>query len=490
MLNIIHLLDQRYVSILPFLVFVYFLIKWLTSPLVAHKKPPPTPPNLPVLGNLHQIGLYPHRSLVPLAQRYGPLMLLHFGSKPVVIVSSTESAREIMKTHDLVFSSRPKLSVAEKLLYNLKDVAVAPYGEHWRKMRSICVLQLLSNRRVQSFRAVREEEVEFLMEKIQQNSSLSLPVNMSEMFSSLTNDVICRVAFGKKYNNGEDGKKFTKLMDDLMRLLGSSLNIGEFIPWLGWVNWVNGFNAKIDRTAKDFDEVIDGILEEHMMNNQEDKTHRNGKEDPNKDLVHILLELQKENASEFSLDRERIKALILDMFLGGSDTSSTVLEWTMTELLRHPRIMKELQNEIRRITHEKSKVTEDDLNEMHYLKLVIKEALRLHPPFPLLAPRESIQDAKIMGYDIAAGTMVLINAWGLARDPNTWTKPEEFWPERFLNNPVDFKGHHLEFIPFGAGRRGCPGMPFATALVELALANLVKNFEWSLPGGAKGTTWT
>ncbi|KAF2293251.1 hypothetical protein GH714_040615 [Hevea brasiliensis] len=469
------LLHPLCLSILCFVFFAYFFIKWLTSPPAAtHKSLPPSPPKLPLFGNLHRVGLYPHRSLVPLAQRYGPLMLLHFGSKPVIIVSSVEAAREVMKTHDLVFSSRPKLRITEKLLYDRKDVAAAPYGEYWRKMKSICVLQLLSNKRVQSFRSVREEEVAILIKKIEQSCSSSLPVNLSEMFSSLANDVICRVAFGKKYR-GEDGKKFRKLMEDVMRLLGG-FSVGEFIPWLAWVNWVNGFDAKANRTAKELDKVIDAIIEDHMMN-------RDTKEDSNKDFVDILLEIQKENTD--SLDTESIKALVLDMFIGGSDTSSTVLEWAMTELIRHPRVMKELQNEVKRIGDGKTEITEDDLQEMYYLKLVIKETLRLHTPFPLLAPRESTQDVKIMGYDIAAGTMLLINAWGLARDPKYWSKPEEFWPERFLNNSVDFRGHHLEFIPFGAGRRSCPGIPFAMPIIETMLANLVKKFEWTLPGEAE-----
>ncbi|KDP31010.1 hypothetical protein JCGZ_11386 [Jatropha curcas] len=481
--SITHQLQPLYVSVLCFLFFAYFLIKWLTSLLATQKNSPPSPPKIPILGNLHQLGLHPHRSLMSLGQRYGPLMMLHFGSKPVLIVSSAEAAREIMKTHDLVFANRPKLSVTDKLLYNSKDVASAPYGEYWRQMRSICVLHLLTNKRVQSFKNVREEEVNFMIEKIHKFSSSSLPVNLSEMFACLANDVICRVAFGKKYR-GEDGKKFQKLLGEFMRLLGS-FDVAVFIPWLSWIHWISGFDAKADRTAKEFDEFIEGILEEHINNG---RTVTDGKEVPN-DFVHVLLELQKESnnsKSEFSLERENIKALILDMFVGGSDTSSTVLEWAMTELIRHPRAMKKLQSEIKAIAPEKSNITEADLDKMQYLKLVIKEALRFHVPFPLLAARECMQDINILGFQVPAGTMVLINAWALARDSKLWSKPEEFWPERFLDNPIDFKGHDFEFIPFGAGRRGCPGMPFAMSIIELVLANLVNNFEWELPGGMKG----
>ncbi|XP_050224550.1 cytochrome P450 736A117-like [Mercurialis annua] len=477
------LLNPLYFSIFTFLVFAYFLIKWLTSsPAATGKNPPPSPPKLPVLGNLHQLGMFVHRSLLPLSQRYGrDLMLLHFGSKPVLIVSSSAAAQQIMKTHDLIFSSRPKFNPIEKLLYNSKDVAGAPYGEYWRQMRSVCVVHLLSNKSVQSYKSVREEEVSLLIAKIKEFSSESLAVNLSQMFCYVTNDIISRIAFKRKYSK-EDGEKFEKLLGEFMRLLGC-FSVGDFIPWLRWVNWINGFDAALDRTAKEMDAFINGILEEHVssLGSTQEKEQGN-------DFVDVLLHLQKDhNLAGNSLQTDSIKALILDMFAGGSDTSSTVLEWAMTELIRNPRVMKNLQNEVNKITNQKSTIiTEADLEKFHYLKLVIKETLRLHTPFPLLAPRETTQDVTVMGYHISAGTMVLTNAWAIARDPQTWKKPEEFLPERFENNGIDFKGHDFEFIPFGAGRRGCPGVSFAMPVVELVLANIVKSFEWELPDGVKG----
>lgn len=174
------------------------------------------------------------------------------------------------------------------------------------------------------------------------------------------------------------------------------------------------------------------------------------------------------------------------MFAAGTDTTYTVLEWAMTELLRNPEILRKVQNEVQGIVKEKQHITEDDLENMHYLKAVIKETLRLHPPIPLLVPRESIQDVKVMGYDIAAGTLVITNSWAIGRDPTSWEEPNEFRPERFLGTSIDFKGHDFELIPFGAGRRGCPGTMFAMAINELALANLLHKFDWALPGGARG----
>jgi len=155
------------------------------------------------------------------------------------------------------------------------------------------------------------------------------------------------------------------------------------------------------------------------------------------------------------------------MFAAGTDTTYTVLEWAMAELLRHQTVMQKLQDEVRTVVGDKTHVTEEDLVKMNYLKAVIKETLRLHAPVPLLVPRKSMEDIKLNGYDIAAGTQVIVNAWAIARDPSSWEQPLEFKPERFMNSSIDFKGLDFELIPFGAGRRGCPGVLFAIAVKSI-----------------------
>ncbi|XP_058193843.1 cytochrome P450 736A117-like [Rhododendron vialii] len=348
-------------------------------------------------------------------------------------------------------------------------------------MKNIFVLQLLSNKRVQSFRGIREEETAIMIEKISDFGSDV--VNLSKLIVELTANVVCREALGRKYEGigGRGGgarRGFKEALGELAELLGV-FDIGDFVPWLKWVNRVNGVYGRAERLAKELDEFLEGVVEEH-----EGRERKVG-EEGGQDFVDVLLEIQRENVVGIPLHRDSVKALILDVFVAGIDTTSTALEWVMTELLKHPQAMKKLQAEVRLIAQPNQPVTEDDLDQMPYLKAVIKETLRLHPPGPLIVPRESTKDVQVMGYDIAAGTRVLVNAWAIGHDPTLWDEPEEFRPQRFLNCPVDFRGHDFELIPFGAGRRGCLGIRFAMAVDELAVANLVHKFDFALPDGVE-----
>ncbi|KAE8124340.1 hypothetical protein FH972_019238 [Carpinus fangiana] len=181
------------------------------------------------------------------------------------------------------------------------------------------------------------------------------------------------------------------------------------------------------------------------------------------------------------IDDDQPNRLDFDMFVAGTDTSSTALEWLMAEIIKNPRVMKRAQEEVR-VVSKKSKIDMNDINKMDYLKCVIKETLRLHPPIPLLLPRETLTSVKIGGYDIPPNTRVVTNALAIQTGPKVWDRPEEFLPERFEGNPVDFRGQDFEFIPFRAGRKGCPGLTFGVASVESVIANIIYWFDWKMPG--------
>ncbi|XP_057416754.1 cytochrome P450 736A117-like [Lotus japonicus] len=468
-----------------FLILFLQTIKWYSNS-TKRKTSPPSPPKLPVIGNLHQLGLFPHRTLQSLARKHGPVMLLHLGSVPVLVISSAEAACEIMKTHDRVFANRPHGKLYDILLYDSKDVSTAPYGEYWRQIRSISVLHLLSVKRVRSLRCVREEEIMLMMEKIRNSCSSASPVNLSGLIARTINDIVCRVALGRKYG-GESGKGFKKLLEEFTELLGSFI-VGDYVPWLGWLTWISGVYAKANRVAKEFDDLLEEVVEEHINREKGASNKKDVRSDSEgqSDFVDVLLWIQRTNALGFSIDRTVIKALILDMFSAGTDTISTLLEWEMTELLRHPLVMKKLKDEGKNVAGDRVHITEEDLDQMPYLMAVVKETLRLHPPIPLLVPRESSQDIQLKGYQVKAGTRVFINAWAIARDPAYWEEPEEFKPERFLNSSVDVKGNDFHLIPFGAGRRGCPGIAYAMVANEIVLANLIHQFDWEIPSGFAG----
>ncbi|KAL4634179.1 hypothetical protein ACB092_04G180200 [Castanea dentata] len=469
-----------FTPLLPLLFLFSFLYVFKCIRSSGKPNLPPSPPKLPIIGNLHQLGSLPHRSFQALSKKYGPVMFFYFGHAPTLVVSSADMAREMMKTHDIVFSDRPKATATNSLLYGCTDIAFSSYGEYWRQVRKICVLELLSLKRVQSFQYTREEEVSILINKVRDLCLKGVSINLSELLIENSNNIVTRCVFGKKFGEVDGKGKSSELPRKVMVLLAAFF-WEDFFPFLGWIDMLTGFKPSLKSTCGELDAFLDQVVEEHKTMKRED-------EHPNKkDFADILLQLQKNGMLDFELSDDNLKAILLDMFIGGSDTTSTTLEWVMAELIRNPSIMKRAQEEVRRVVGNKSKIDVNDINQMDYLKCILKESLRLHPPVPLSVPRETSQSLKFGGYDIPPKTRVFVNVWAIQRDPKLWDRPKEFIPERFTNNPVDFIGQNFEFIPFGGGRRGCPGLTFGIAVVEYVLANLLCWFDWRLPSiNAKG----
>ncbi|KDP34532.1 hypothetical protein JCGZ_11082 [Jatropha curcas] len=430
---------------------------------------PPGPLRLPIIGNLHQLGTLPHYSFWQLSKKYGPVMLLQFGRVPTVIISSAEAAKELIKTNDLSSCSRPRLAGTGRLSYNFLDIAFTPYGDYWREMRKFCFLELFSAKRVQSFQSIREEEVGLLIDSILKSSSSSTPVDLSEKTMSLTANVICRVAFGKSFQErGFKHERFQEVVREGFAMLGS-FTAADFFPHVGWVvDRLTGLHARSDRVFKEFDEFYQKIIDDHIQKGKEDPGHE--------DIIDVLLDLER--IIQFNIIYQNI-------FLAGVDTGAIVLIWAMAELIRDSRVMRKAQLEIRSLIGDKRNVSESDTGKLDYLKLVLKETMRLHPPVPLLLPREAISQFSINGYEVCPKTQIRVNVWAIGRDPKIWKNPEEFIPERFINSSIDFRGQNYEFLPFGGGRRICPGMTMGMTLVELALANLLFCFDWKLPYNMK-----
>ncbi|VAI43182.1 unnamed protein product [Triticum turgidum subsp. durum] len=290
----------------------------------------------------------------------------------------------------------------------------------------------------------------------------------------------------------EDGGSCAGFMDDKLAAvlaeaqdLFAGFTIGDFFPELEpFASTVTGLRRRLKSCLADLREVCDDIVEEHVSGK-----HQRLPGDRDEDFVDVLLRVQKSPDLEVPLTDDNLKALVLDMFVAGTDTTFATLEWVMTELVRHPRILQKAQEEVRRVVGGKGRVEESDLAELHYMRAIIKETFRLHPAVPLLVPRETVAACTLGGYDIPAKTRVFINTFAMGRDPEIWEDPLEYSPERFevagAGGEIDLKDPDYKLLPFGGGRRGCPGYTFALATVQVSLASLLYHFEWALPAGVR-----
>ncbi|CAN1829121.1 Desmethyl-deoxy-podophyllotoxin synthase [Linum perenne] len=391
-----------------------------------------------------------HRRLAELAGRYGPLMHLKLGETSNVIVSSPELA----KSADVVF-------------YNARDIAFGAYGEYWRQMRKICTLELLSGNRVKMLRPVREEEIWEMVKSVR--GGIQETVNLSRTLISLGYAIISRAAFGYRMKKLEE-EALLPVLTKIVVVIGGS----------------TGTERQLKRLHREVDIILERIIDEHIEKRRaRSKKDDDDDDEEDEDLVDVLLSFTEKRDLGFPFTKVEIKAVILDIFLGGSDTSSTLVEWIMSELMKNPLVMQKAQKEVRQLFDEQGEVDESRLDELHYLQLIIKETFRLHPIAPLFLPRECRETVVVNGYLIPEKTRVTINAWAIGRDPRHWTNPDEFIPERFVDSSLDYKGHDFQFLPFGSGRRVCPGIQFGLAVVELLLANLLYHFDWKLPGEMK-----
>nr|ADO16183.1 cytochrome P450 mono-oxygenase [Artemisia annua] len=454
---------QFLLASLPILYLLYQLIPKIIknkskSNVHGQFRSPPGPHGMPFIGNLHQIDKSNfHISLWSLSKSYGPVVSLNLGFIPAIVVSSASVAKEILKTQDLTFCSRPSFHGLQRVSYNGLDVALSPYNKNWKEMRRIFTVYLFSPKRLQSSRFIREDEVSLAMEKIHGLALSSKHVNLSEIAHIVMSNMATRIGFGKRYEDGYESFPLVGLIDRLL---------GKFY--------------RLEKCLQGLDSFYQNLIDEHL-----DAEYSKPNEE-HEDLIDILLQLRNGQLSDsFELTNDHMKAMLTDILVAGTDNSAATLVWAMTTLVKYPKAMKKAQEEVRKMVQNKDKVDEDDLPKLTYLKAVVKEVMRLYPAAPLLIPRVTMKDATLLDYKIKQNTLVYVNAMAIGRDPESWENPEEFSPERFLGSDIGFKGSDFELIPFGAGRRICPGISMGVNSVELFLANLIYSFDWGLPDGTK-----
>ncbi|BBN02786.1 hypothetical protein Mp_2g18100 [Marchantia polymorpha subsp. ruderalis] len=438
------------------LVFLYVLLKVFKRVRYTGGKRPPGPPSLPLIGHFHHLlfGL-PHHSLAKIAEKYGPIVWLELGALNVVVVTSSDVAREVLKTQDHIFASRPPGIMVDMVFKKAQDLIWSPFNDHYRLARKMFTTELLSQKRMDSFQDLRRQmtfrTLRTAFEEGHTNRYINFPDLVENQFLSLTTQMLFRM----------DGHAQNNVLLEIIHDLVSTgwFVIEEFFPLLKPLD-LSGQGRRLKNIGERYFELMDSIIDNRLKENS------NSKSNTEEDLLDVLLA-----TSTFS--RVQVKLLLLDIILAGAETSSDTIVWGISQLLRHPNILERLQSELDDVIGTERLVEEADLNNLEYLQAVVKETLRLHPVVALGVPHYSTEATKVAGYDIPANTRVMLNLYAIGRDPKVWENPLKFDPSRFLNSPVDVRGHHYEILPFGAGRRKCPGMNLGLVSVAYNLAQLV-----------------
>ncbi|XP_074271762.1 cytochrome P450 81Q32-like isoform X2 [Silene latifolia] len=469
-----------YAIVLTFLGLIWFFI--LSKP--SHKHQPPSPPSLPIIGHLHLLNTNQpfHRSLHELSSKYGPIYSLKLGHVRAVVISCSSLVEECFTKNDIVLANRPNNRSSIHFHYNQTTLGSAPYGSHWRNLRRITASEFFSTTRLNLLTHIREEEITSLIKGllISNNNAnihdyLFTPVQIRPKLFQCFFNIIMRMLTGKRYDFVEGiDKGLYEVVNELLELGGASNPI-DFFPFLRWFNYGN-IEGRMKNVMTKMEEFFDGVLEECNKFRKDESFCKFGDKMP---LIYKLFDLQEENPEQYS--DQIIKGIILIMLMGGIDTAVVTIEWALASLLNNQNILNEAQLEIDSRIGRDRLVDESDLEKLAFIQNIINETLRLFPAGPLLVPHASSEDCTIAGYQVPKGTMVLINAWTIHRDPNLWDDPLDFNPKRFEGGKVN--EYRTCFIPFGVGRRSCPGSSLANRAMTIILASLLQCFDWETNGG-------
>ncbi|KAL0896347.1 hypothetical protein Bca101_080308 [Brassica carinata] len=456
--------------------FIFTTVRFVRSSSRSARLPP-GPPRLPIIGNIHQIGKLPHRSFADLSRTYGPIMHLKFGRLNTVIVSTPEAAKEVLKTHDQTLSGRsPPNSILSINHHNVSVAWTHPSSPHWRRLRRLSVTQLFSPQRVEATKALRVKKVQELVSFVNERSESEEAVDIASASFTTVLNIISNILFSVdlgSYGSGKSNEFQDSVLGDTEA--AGRPDLANFFPFLAFLD-LQGNSKQMKLCTERLFKVFRGFIDTKTA---EKSLANNPKDASNSDFLDAILDLTVGDEAE--LDNNDIEHLLLDMFIAGTDTTSSTVEWAMAELLSNPETMAKSQAEIEHMIGQNGLVKEPEISELPYIQAVVKETLRLHPPVPLLLPRKADTDVEIFGYIVPKDAQVLVNVWAIGRDPNVWVNPSRFEPERFLGENIDVKGKDYELIPFGAGRRICPGMPLAVKMVSLMLVSLLYSFDWKLP---------
>ncbi|MCD7449608.1 hypothetical protein HAX54_000836 [Datura stramonium] len=466
---------------------LFFLHKQAFS--VRSRRVPEAGGAWPIIGHLHLLSgsksdQLPHKILSRMAEKYGPIFGMKLGVHQVVVVSDPKIAKECFTTNDLALANRSKSMASEIIGYKEAMFGFSPYGPYWREIRKITTIEFLSTRRIEMLKHIREFEVKSAIKEIynnwvknqsSSNFNGAVKMEMKEWFGDLIMNTMVKMLFGKTYrsNEGEGINKAHKAIRRFFELMGAFV-VADFLPYLRWLD-IGGYEKAMKVVAKELDSIVEEWLEEHKRK-RDSEGIKSGEEE---DFMDVMLSIcQNRDMLEFD-DDTVIKATCMALLAAGTDTTIVTLTWSLSLLLNNFQALKKVQDELDTQVGKNRWVQESDIKNLVYLQATIKETLRLYPAAPLSVPHESTEDCTISGYDIPKGTRLLVNLWKVHHDPNIWQNPNEFKPERFLtaHKDVDVRGNHFELIPFGSGRRMCPGISLALQVLPFVIAVLLQGFD-------------
>ncbi|XP_007020074.2 PREDICTED: licodione synthase [Theobroma cacao] len=471
---------------------ILFIASFLIVKTIIYNKSrpklPPGPIALPIIGHLHHLGPFLHQTFHKLSSRYGPLIYLRLGSVGCVVASNPELAKEFLKTYELTFANRKQTAAINHLTYN-SSFAFAPYGPYWKFIKKLSTNKVLGNRTLSQFLPVRTKELHHFMEFLLEKSKAGESVNVTQELLKLTSNIISEMMLSMKCSgsgNSTDGVQ--TIVREVTEIFGE-FSISDII-WF-CKNWdLQGFRRRFEDIHRRYDALLERIIRDREEVRKSKKKGRNecyqgDNVDEVKDFLDMMLDVLENDNSEMQLTRNHIKACIMDFLTAATDTAAIALEWALAELINHPDVLKIAQEEIDQVVGKSRLVEESDNPRLLYIHAIIKETFRLHPPIPMIN-RKSVQSCQIMGYTIPADSLLFVNIWAIGRDPNVWADPLKFQPERFLtsnegdNNsgPIDVRGLHYQLLPFGAGRRRCPGTSLAMQALPTTLAAMIQCFHW------------
>ncbi|KAG2681345.1 hypothetical protein I3760_11G140500 [Carya illinoinensis] len=448
------------------------------SSTATPKKLPPGPKPFPIIGNLLDMGDKPHKSLAMLAQIYGPIMSLKLGQVTTIIISSAQMAKEVLRTHDQQLSSRTIPDALRAYKHDELGMAWMPVSTQWRKLRKICNGQLFSNSALNDNQDVRRMKLQELLAETHQSSLTGEAVDIGRAAVKTTLNLLSNTVFSLDLANSDSDMagEFKEIAGDIMREVGKP-NLADYFPLLKKID-PQGARRRLTVHFSKLIDIFDRLISRRLQLRKVSGYHAT-----KNDMLDTLLNISDDNSTE--LDKTTIESLFVDLFVAGTETTATTLEWAMAELLQNPEALSKAKEELKQVIEKGKPIEESDIARLPYLQAIVKEKFRLHPAIPFLLPRKADADVEINGYVIPEGAQLLVNAWAIGRDPSLWENASSFMPERFLGSDIDVKGQNFELVPFGGGRRICPGYPLAMRMLHLMLGSLIHNFDWKLEDGVK-----